>query len=229
MPFDRGAITQIPLSSSQERLWFLDQLEGSTAYHIPTVLRLRGQLDKIALELALKGVVNRHEVLRTVIVGEDGKAYQHIQPENGWKLVVIDDLIYRNDADALRTAIKELTDAPFDLSADYMLRAYLIVTGEDEYVLSVTMHHIASDGWSSGIIVKELIEFYNAATEQRPAMLPLLEIQYADYAVWQREQSALPMQQQRLDYWKKKLGGVSTLYLPADYARPRPCNRHKRH
>ncbi|MBB6498037.1 non-ribosomal peptide synthase/polyketide synthase [Pedobacter cryoconitis] len=220
LPFSRDAVTHIPLSSSQERLWFLDQLEGSTAYHIPTVLRMRGKLDRGALEFALQGVVNRHEVLRTVIVGEDGKAYQHIRPEDRWKLIVIDDLIYKKDANALRNGIKELTDAPFDLSSDHMLRAYLIVLGEEEYVLSVVMHHIASDGWSTGIIVKELIEFYNASIEQRPVELPPLEIQYADYAVWQREQFSVPVQQQHLDYWKGKLGGVSTLYLPADYQRP---------
>ena len=106
VPFKRGTIKHIPLSSGQERLWFLDQLEGSTAYHIPTVLRLKGKLDKKVLELALKGVVNRHEVLRTVIQTEDGKPFQHFLPENKWKLAVIDSPLYRNDANALRTGIK---------------------------------------------------------------------------------------------------------------------------
>ncbi|QNK64693.1 non-ribosomal peptide synthase/polyketide synthase [Pedobacter sp. PAMC26386] len=220
VPFQRGTIQYIPLSSGQERLWFLDQLEGSTAYHIPTVLRLKGKLDQAALEFALRGIVNRHEVLRTVILGEEGKPYQHILSENGWKLVVIDDLIYKNSPEALRVGIKELTDAPFNLAADHMLRAYLIVLEEDEYVLLVTMHHIASDGWSTGIIVNELIEFYNASTEKRAVELPVLEIQYADYAVWQREQVSPQVEKFHLDYWKKKLGGVSTLFLPADYPRP---------
>ncbi|MBB5644623.1 non-ribosomal peptide synthetase [Pedobacter cryoconitis] len=220
VPFERGTIKHIPLSSGQERLWFLDQLEGSTAYHIPTVLRLKGKLDQGALEFALNGIVNRHEVLRTVILGEDGKPYQHILPENKWKLVVLDDLIYKSSPEALRAGIKELTDAPFNLAADHMLRAYLIVLGADEYVLLVTMHHIASDGWSTGIIVNELIEFYNASTEKRQVQLPVLEIQYADYAVWQREQVSPQVEKFHLDYWKKKLNGVATLFLPADYPRP---------
>ncbi|RQO73975.1 hypothetical protein DBR43_00780 [Pedobacter sp. KBW06] len=218
--FPRESVSRIPLSSGQERLWFLDQLEGSTAYHIPTVLRLRGKLDKNALESALKAIVNRHEVLRTVIEEEGGLAYQRILPENGWKMNLIDDLIYRKDEQALRTGIKELTDAPFDLSKDHMLRAYLIVLGEEEFVLSVTMHHIASDGWSAGIIVNELIECYNAVLENRKPELPVLELQYADYALWQRERYSVPIQQQHLDYWKNNLGGVSNLYLPADFPRP---------
>ncbi|MGY0035001.1 non-ribosomal peptide synthetase [Pedobacter sp. NJ-S-72] len=195
-------------------------MEGSTAYHLQTVLRLKGKLDQGALEFALNGIVNRHEVLRTVILGEDGKPYQHILPENGWKLTIIDDLIHKNSPEALRAGIKELTDAPFNLAADHMLRAYLLVLGEEEYVLLVTMHHIASDGWSMGIIVNELIEFYNASTEKRQAELPALEIQYADYAVWQRELVSPQVEKFHLDYWKKKLNGVATLLLPADYPRP---------
>ncbi|MBB6274916.1 amino acid adenylation domain-containing protein/non-ribosomal peptide synthase protein (TIGR01720 family), partial [Pedobacter cryoconitis] len=220
VPFERGTIKHIPLSSGQERLWFLDQLEGSTAYHLQTVLRLKGKLDQQALEFALNGIVNRHEVLRTVILAEDGKPYQHILPENGWNLSVVDDLIYKNNPEALRAGIKELTDAPFNLAADHMLRAYLLVLGEEEYVLLVTMHHIASDGWSMGVIVNELIEFYNAGTEKRQAELPVLEIQYADYAVWQREKVSPQIEKFHLDYWKKKLNGVATLFLPADYPRP---------
>ncbi|WP_160710767.1 non-ribosomal peptide synthetase [Chitinophaga solisilvae] len=216
----RNGDDRLPLSSSQERLWFIDQLEGSTQYHLPTVLRLRGQLSVPALETALGAIVDRHEVLRTVITGEDGRAYQQIKPRGHWKLTVADDHIYRKDAAALHAGIRELVDAPFDLSADYMLRASLIVLGEEEFVLTVVMHHIASDGWSGGIIVKELIEFYNAAIEGRESTLPALDIQYADYAVWQRGQFASPAMQQQLDYWKQKLGGVATLYLPADYQRP---------
>ena len=219
-PFPRESVTRIPLSSGQERLWFLDQLEGSTAYHIPTVLRLRGKLDKGALESALRAIVNRHEILRTVIEEEAGMAYQRILPENGWKMNLIDDLIYRKEEQSLRNGIKELTDAPFDLSKDHMLRADLIVLAEEEFVLSVTMHHIASDGWSAGIIVNELIECYNALLENRAPELPVLELQYADYALWQRERYSVPVQQQHLDYWKNNLGGVSNLYLPADFPRP---------
>ncbi|WP_367866609.1 non-ribosomal peptide synthase/polyketide synthase [Pedobacter sp. WC2423] len=220
VPFKRGTIKHIPLSSGQERLWFLDQLEGSTAYHIPTVLRLKGKLDKKVLESALREVVNRHEVLRTVILTEDGKPYQHILPANKWKLSVIDSPLYRKDPNALRTGIKELTDAPFNLAADHMLRAYLFVLEEEEFVLSVTMHHISSDGWSLGIIVNELIEGYNAGIEKRQVQLPQLDIQYADYAVWQREQVSEQVEKFHLDYWKKKLNDVTTLFLPADYPRP---------
>ncbi|HVI44616.1 MAG TPA: condensation domain-containing protein, partial [Chitinophaga sp.] len=219
-PAPRNGDMRLPLSSSQERLWFIDQLEGSTQYHIPTVLRLRGRLQVSALDAALGAIVDRHEVLRTVIAGEDGKAYQEVKPRGGWKLNVVDDSIFRKDERALRVGIREQIEAPFNLSTDYMLRATLFVLDAEEYVLTVVMHHIASDGWSGGIIVKELVEFYDAVTEGREATLPPLDIQYADFAVWQREQFTSPAMQQHMEYWKQKLGGVAALHLPADYQRP---------
>ncbi|MBC9929146.1 non-ribosomal peptide synthetase [Chitinophaga qingshengii] len=217
---DSQAVTTIPLSFNQERLWFIDQLEGSVQYHLPAVLRLKGRLNRPALAEALQLVVNRHEILRTVILQNDGVAYQQVQPKDRWELIQEDVQHLRDHHAALQEHIKSLTDIPFDLSADHMLRAHLLTLSEEEYVLVVTMHHIASDGWSLGILVQELAAFYRAVTEGRAADLAPLPVQYADFALWQRDYLSGEVLDRKLDYWKKQLGGVATLQLPADFKRP---------
>ncbi|HVI43217.1 MAG TPA: amino acid adenylation domain-containing protein [Chitinophaga sp.] len=210
---------RIPLSYSQERLWFIDQLTGSVQYHIPAALRLKGKMNRPALAHALQSIVNRHEVLRTVIrEDEEGNAYQVVQDTNQWALHVIDDPSC-NEA-VLPAYVKTLVHQPFNLSEDYMLRVHLIVLGEEEHVLVVTLHHIASDGWSTGIIIRELIEFYDAYETGRPANLPVLNVQYADYAIWQRKYLSGRLLETQLDYWKTRLSGVAVLQLPTDYPRP---------
>ncbi|WP_106531354.1 non-ribosomal peptide synthetase [Chitinophaga niastensis] len=210
---------RIPLSYSQERLWFIDQLEGSVHYHIPHTLRLQGSLNREGLSYALQTIVNRHEVLRTVIVQESGIAYQQIQDKDSWQLEIIDVAAYREDETLLHACIESLIIRPFDLSADHMLRAHLIVLGAREHILVITLHHIASDAWSAGIIVKELAGFYNAYIEGVPAQLPLPAIQYADYAIWQRAYLSGALMEQKLAYWKDKLADITTLQLPVDYKR----------
>ncbi len=216
----RDAAKPIPLSFSQERLWFIDRLEGSTQYHMPAVLRLKGKLNLEALEFALKEIVNRHESVRTVFREEGGEAHQLIIDANGWSLSVVDGSLYRENSEGLKSFIQELISKPFDLSADYMLRANLITLDTDEHVLVVTMHHIASDGWSRSILVREVMELYLSHEEKRDARLTPLPVQYADYALWQRQYLSGENLERKLAYWKEKLSDVLPLQLPTDYARP---------
>lgn len=217
---ERELIERIPLSFSQERLWFIDRLEGSVHYHMPAVMRLKGKLNKKALANALQEIVNRHEVLRTVIRENEGRPYQFIKDKDKWKLNVDDGSMFRDDTEGLQRYIQNLTNAPFDLSEDDMIRGNLICINDDDHVLVITMHHIVSDGWSIPILVKEVIELYGAFEEDRPARLTPLEIQYADFAVWQRNFLQGDTLEKKLSYWKNKLEGVATLQLPTDYKRP---------
>src|SRR5215204_2900561 len=210
----------IPLSFGQERLWFIDRLEGSLQYHLPSVFRLKGMLDTEALASAIQNIVNRHEVLRTVIVEKEGQAYQYIKNINEWTLGVVEDTMLQENDLQLQMFIKKLIRTPFDLSKDHMLRAHLIRLDREEHVLVVVMHHIASDGWSFPIISREVAEFYNAALEGKTAQLPLLQIQYADYSIWQRSFLEVDKLNEALQYWRKKLDGVQPLQLPTDLPRP---------
>ncbi len=204
---------KIPLSFSQERLWFIDQLEGTLPYHIPVVLRLTGKLNKAALEQSLREIINRHEVLRTIFVEENGVARQQVQPIDQWQLE-------QAKALANKANLSTLIRRPFDLSADYMLRAALIEEGAEDHVLVVVMHHIASDGWSMPVIVKEVASLYKSYAENKPVQLAPLALQYADYAIWQRNYLQGEVLENKLSYWKQKLAGVSPLELPLDYPRP---------
>jgi amino acid adenylation domain-containing protein len=218
--FDRNPNTRIPVSFAQERLWFIDELEGSIQYHLPTVLRLRGQLVIEALTHALQTIINRHEVLRTVIQEEDGQAFQFIQDKNKFELSIVDGSKFKDDKTALENFTAPLIRTPFDLSNDHMLRAHLITISSEEHVLVVTMHHIASDAWSISVLVREVVELYNSYLENREANLLPLDIQYADYAVWQRNNLSGELLDRKISYWKNKLDGATTLQLPIDYVRP---------
>ena len=217
--FERSEFQQIPLSFSQERLWFIDRFEGSVQYHIPAVLRMRGKLDRLALEKALRHVVDRHEVLRTVLHEQDGSPYQVTRDSREWQLVEIDGSSHAHNDKDLQSVIEQLISKPFDLSRDYMVRAHLLGLGSQDHVLVVITHHIASDGWSSSILVKEVIESYSAYSQGRNPVLPLLPIQYADYAVWQRNFLQGDILNKKLDYWRQKLSGVTALQLLADHPR----------
>jgi NRPS condensation-like uncharacterized protein len=144
-------------------------MDGSVQYHVPSVLRLKGDLNNAALSHAMQSIIDRHEVLRTVIHVENGQPFQSIMQPGKWQLNSIDGVTY--DQSQLRDLVKDLLNKPFDLSTDHMLRAALIKTGEKEHVLAVTMHHIASDGWSTSILVKEVVELYKSYLEDRPAKL----------------------------------------------------------
>jgi amino acid adenylation domain-containing protein len=206
----------IPLSYSQERLWFIDALQGSTHYHMPAVIRLSGKLDVQVLESAFTGIVNRHEALRTVFRETDGIPYQVVLPENTWKLDV-STVAY--DEAVIEGLIAAELKKPFDLANDFMLRARLMQIGENEHLLTLMMHHIASDGWSVTILIKELAALYRAAAEGVPANLPALPVQYVDYSLWQ-QQYLDKVIDEKMPYWERQLAGTAPLNLPTDFKRP---------
>jgi len=206
LPRDRA----LPLSFAQQRLWFIDQLEeGSAQYNMPFALRLEGELRIDALQRALDTLVARHEVLRTTYA-ED---VQIVHPATPLDIPLIES----TEAE-LDTLIRAEAAKPFDLAGDRMLRAQLVRLADDDHVLLLTMHHIASDGWSLGVVVKELVALYS--DEQTLAPLP---IQYADYAAWHREMQGGELERQ-LGYWKSRLSGIPGVHgLPLD--RPRPAQQ----
>ena len=211
----------IPLSFSQERLWFIDRLGGSVQYNLPAVLRLKGSLKPEVLERTLRAIVNRHEVLRTVIREAEGQGYQQIILADDWTLKITDSSAYEEGTAGLSAYITGLVNRPFDLSSDYMLRADLIRFNEEDHILVVTMHHIASDGWSRSILVQEVITLYEGYSSNVEAALSPFKVQYADYAIWQqRRYMQGEVLEEKLDYWKTKLAGLATLGLPSDYSRP---------
>ncbi|MCH6198673.1 amino acid adenylation domain-containing protein [Aquiflexum sp. LQ15W] len=206
----------IPLSYNQQSLWFIHQLEGSIQYHIPLIHNIRGKLDIRALEEVLKTIVNRHEVLRTVITEKDGNDCQTVLGKGLWRL----DRMELPDPELLKNEITRLIRIPFDLAHDHMMRACLITKAQGDYCLVITMHHIASDGWSVNILRKELTECYQAITNGKPIPLSPLPLQYIDYAIWQRNFLNSDSIQPKIDFWKAKLQNVAPLQLPTDFARP---------
>jgi len=216
---------QVPLSFAQQRLWFLDQMDpGNHLYNIPRAFRLAGTLDIPALERALNDLVARHEILRTNYrLGDADEPVQIIAPKLTIELPVMDlsgmgDL--RREEEAQRIVQQE-TDQGFDLARDPMLRALLLRISETEHVLFMNTHHIASDGWSSGVMLNDLCSCYEAAVAARPVPLPPLAIQYADYSFWQRQWLRGEVLEKQLGYWKRQLAGAPALLaLPTDQARP---------
>ncbi|HEU4556496.1 MAG TPA: amino acid adenylation domain-containing protein, partial [Longimicrobium sp.] len=214
----------LPLSFAQERLWFIDRLEpGSATYNLPAAVRLTGALDEAALERALGEIVRRHEALRTVFAEVDGAPVQVIAAFGGFALPV-EDLSGLGEADreaAVRRRAGEEATRPFDLSAGPLFRVTLLRLGEEDHVLVLAMHHIISDGWSMGVLNRELSALYEAYREGRDSPLPELPVQYADFAVWQREQLAGEVLERRLAYWRERLAGApGLLELPTDHPRP---------
>jgi hypothetical protein len=218
--YDRNIIKRVPLSYSQERLWIVDRLEGSVQYNIPIVLWLKGKIDLKALENCLNQIIHRHEVLRTVFREDDLGVYQFVEDKSLNSLSIIDGKQYKNDQVALDLLIDSLIEKPFNLSTDFMLRENIIQLSQDEFVLVVTIHHIATDAWSRPVIVKEVIELYSAFAEGREAILPKLPFQYSDYAIWQSEILNETTLNSKLDYWKNKLRDTAPLNLPTDFPRP---------
>jgi hypothetical protein len=210
----------IPLSFSQERLWFIDQLEGSLQYHISTVMRLEGTLNVHALTATFQTILNRHEILRTVIRETEGRAYQQVLEELPFNINVTRWPGARSATGNLQDFVRTLISKPFDLANDCMLRADLVEVATDEYIVIVTMHHIASDGWSASILVKEIVALYTAFATGNTYLLPPLKVQYADYALWQRRYLQRDVLEQKLSYWKTQLTGVAPLEMPLDFNRP---------
>ncbi|HEX5726509.1 MAG TPA: condensation domain-containing protein, partial [Longimicrobiaceae bacterium] len=208
--------------------WFLEQLGnlGST-YHIPMRLRLRGDLDRGALARSLDRIVARHEVLRTSFPTVDGEPVQHIAPveESGFQLVEHDLHASANAEDELRGLVQDEASAPFDLEQGPLTRGRLVRMATDDNVLLLTMHHIVSDGWSTGVLFRELGVLYAAFARGEPDPLPSLPVQYADYVVWHRRWVEGPVLEAQAEYWTETLAGAPELLeLPADHPRPAKQN-----
>jgi amino acid adenylation domain-containing protein len=215
---------RLPLSFAQQRLWFLSQIKGgSEAYHEPFSIRLRGALDRAALWRALDRIVERHEVLRTRFVVVDGEPEQQIVPvsESRFTLVEHDLRTDHDAATSLRRLVTEEAGGRFDLAQGPVIRGRLIRLADDEHVLLITMHHIASDGWSMGVLRTELRALYGAYSRGDADPLPALPVQYADYAVWQRTWMADEVWQRQVAYWTTTLRGAPALLpVPSDHVRP---------
>jgi amino acid adenylation domain-containing protein len=216
---------KVPASFGQQRLWLLDRIEpGGTAFNMPAPARLRGVLDKPALEAAFAEIVRRHESLRTTFAEVEGEPVQVISPAGSWHLPVAD---LSTLPEAIRGAERSrliLRDKrPFDLARGPLLRAGLLKLGPEEHALLLDMHHIVSDGWSFGIFFRELGALYGAFRERRPSPLPELPVQFADFAVWQREWLREgPVLDEQIAWWRERLAGCPpALELPTD--RPRPA------
>ncbi len=213
----------IPLSFAQQRLWLLEQLEGElVAYNIPFAARLSGPLDAESLRRALETIVHRHEPLRTTFRLQDGEPLQVIQPPSRFDLPLVDlgDLPHDQHEAAVCKRRRDEAARPFDLNADPMLRASLVRLAGEEHVLLLTLHHIAADGWSIRLLWRELEVAYAAYRRNEAPALGELPIQYADYAVWQRNELQKERLERLLVYWRKQLAGLEPLELPTD--RPRP-------
>ncbi|MDQ9393836.1 amino acid adenylation domain-containing protein [Serratia marcescens] len=216
----RGAA--LPLSFAQQRLWFLTQLEGlSETYHIPLALSLRGELDLPAWRQSLDALYARHEALRSRFVTVEGQPQAHILPADALPLTV-HDLRGRQDAQSqARQLAQRLTEAPFDLTQGPLVRAALIRLADEEHLFLLTCHHIISDGWSTGILLRELGALYGALRRGDADPLPPLTLQYPDYAAWQRRYLTPERLAAQAQYWRETLiGAPALLTLPTD--RPRP-------
>ena len=218
----RGS-SRAPLSFAQQRLWFLEQLApGTTAYNINHQLRLRGAVDVAALQRAINAMVARHETLRTTFSDDDGQAMQIIAASLRIPLPV-DDLRAIPSAAAEVQARRLVTieaQRPFDLTRGPLLRSRLAILSDTNALLLITIHHIVADGWSVAVFSRELSALYRAFRTGRPATLPPLPIQYADFAIWQRQQLSGEVLQVQLDYWKRQLANLPVLQLPTDHPRP---------
>ncbi|WP_186032874.1 non-ribosomal peptide synthetase/type I polyketide synthase [Burkholderia gladioli] len=215
----------LPLSFEQQRLWFLDQLHpDSTLYHVPVALRVAGAFDVAAFQGALEAVVARHEVLRTAFAVERGVPTQRIAAAHGLAVPLVDLAALpagQAEPEAQRL-VREAASLPFDLAAGLPLRCTIVRLGPLDHVIALTLHHIAFDGWSTGVLIREIRELYEARTQQRPPRLAPLPLQYADFALWQRGWLDGSLLEGKLDYWRRQLAGASArLALPTD--RPRPA------
>jgi amino acid adenylation domain-containing protein len=217
----------LPLSFAQQRLWFLHQLEpNNTTYHLSFALRLTGKLNVSALEQSLNAIVQRHEVLRTTFTSLNGQPIQIIKPILTLKIPVVNLHEYpikKQEAEVLRLALQE-SQLLFNLEQEPLLRATLLHLSDRHYVLLFTIHHIISDGWSIGLLIKELTVLYEAFCKGKPSPLSELPIQYADFAVWQRQWLQGDVLESQLSYWRKQLEDAPrVLDLPTD--RPREAIR----
>lgn len=213
---------KMPLSSGQQRLWFLEQLQPGALYNNFAAIRVHGPLDLTLLTKSLEGIIQRHEILRTTFHEESGKPYQRIHDTMPVNVPVQD--LSALDEEEKESQVHDLAIAsarqPFDLGKGPLMRIHVLRLGPDDHVIFFTMHHIVSDGWSVTVLIQELVAHYRALQHGRQPDLPPLAIQYADYAVWQREQLQSEEIMQQVAWWQEQLSGIEPLDLPTD--RPRP-------
>jgi amino acid adenylation domain-containing protein len=214
----------IPLSFSQQRLWFLHQVDPAmTAYNIPAIFHIEGPFNVGALEETLNATVARHEILRTNFAVVDGSPVQRILPSMKMLVSIADLSDIPNGVSEARVRQLALEEArqPFDLAGDPLVRARLLRVNEQDHFLILNVHHAVLDGWSMGTLFQELGNLYEVFSEGQPVPLSPLPVQFADYAVWQRETIQGDVLAAQLDYWKRQLGDhLPALNVPADYARP---------
>ncbi len=216
---------QFPLSFAQQRLWFLNQLQlDDAAYNVPMAVRITGPLDLAAFESTLTEIVRRHEVLRTTFAEVDGQAVQIINPPPTQIAIPVIDLTHLDASEREVEAKRFITieaGRSFDLSKGPLLRAILLRLSDEEHLALTTMHHIVIDGWSLGLLIREVASLYTAYSQKQASSLPELDVQYADYSVWQKQWLDGELLEQQLGYWKQQLAGApAALELPTD--RPRP-------
>ncbi|ELS02826.1 non-ribosomal peptide synthase/amino acid adenylation enzyme [Xenococcus sp. PCC 7305] len=215
---------QLPLSWAQERLWFLDQLEGASAiYNMPWAFRLSGDLDLRSLQQALSEILCRHEILRTSFPNVNGRPRQVIDSQGTLNINLIDlqDLQGKEKETRLQKLLQEEVAILFKLNIASLIRCTVLQLDSEEYVLLLNLHHIIADGWSMGVLIKELSTLYQAFTEGEVSPLPDLTIQYADFTLWQRKWLSEDVLATQLNYWKQQLQGApELLQLPTDRARP---------
>ena len=221
----RRDVPRPPLSFAQRRLWFLDQLEpGRSLYNLPLVMRFKSSIDISMIERAINEIIQRHEILRTVFVLEDGEPAQEIVPEQRIRVEPIDLQAIpeaTREQEAERRALA-LALVPFDLQHGPLVRATVLQLAPADHMLVVTMHHIVSDGWSLGVFAREFGHVYNALWSGQAPELPPLPMQYGDFAVWQREYLQGDTLHRLTSYWKQQLDGMPQLLeLPTDRVRPR--------
>ncbi|MEO8425575.1 MAG: amino acid adenylation domain-containing protein [Verrucomicrobiota bacterium] len=222
--FQRRRPSPVPLSFAQQRLWFLDRLvPDSSLYNIPKGIRLRGHLNLTALRDALDAIVARHESLRTTFVSVEGNPVQAISDKSSidFSFRDLNCLPEEKREEEVQRLFREESERPFDLATGPLFRAKCIRMSSDDHALFLTLHHIVCDGWSMRVLFRELAALYDAFTHGKYSPLADLPIQYADYAVWQRQWLQGEVLESQLSYWKKQLGdGHIGLELPID--RPRP-------
>ena len=215
---------QVPASFAQQRLWFLDQLDpGTPLYNISRAVQVKGRLNLQALQEALNFIIGRHESLRTNVASIDDEAVQIIAPAREIQIELVDlgGLPQGDKKSEARRLVSEAARRPFNLSQDLLLRAALYRFDDQDQVLLLVLHHIVSDGWSMGILFRELETLYEAFSHSRPSPLPKLPIQYGDFARWQREWLQGQVLEEQVNFWKQQLGGApAVLELSTD--RPRP-------
>ncbi|MBN3897494.1 MAG: amino acid adenylation domain-containing protein [Nostoc sp. NOS(2021)] len=221
----RQTSNSIPLSFSQQRLWFIDQLyHNSPFYNISSAFHLTGVLNITALQQSLNEILRRHEVWRTTFRLVNGEPVQQIAPQLTWDLPIInfEHLFGKDWEPEIKKLAVEEAKKPFNLAKGPLVRATLLRLGEEEHVFLLTIHHIITDGWSIGVFMRELATLYTAFLSNQPSPLPELPIQYADFAGWQRDRLQGEVLATQLNYWKQQLSGeLPILQLPVD--RPRPA------